>query len=96
MSIIEIIGNLIMFMQTVKISSKGQLVLPKKVRNILGNSVISIKVDDNNQITLTSVRNLAGSLLSYKKDLSLSFEDIRNEAWKDNIKVNDKQNGKHK
>lgn len=83
-----------MFMQTLKISSKGQLVLPKKIRNILGNNVVSLKVDDNNQITLTSVTNLAGSLSSYQKDSSLSFEDIRNKSWKENMKLNDKQHGK--
>jgi len=74
-------------MQTVRISSKGQMVLPKKVRNVLGNNIISIRVDDNNQVTLTSVVNLASSLSLYKKDSALSFDDIRNESWKENTKV---------
>jgi len=81
-----------MFLQTIKISSKGQLVLPKKVRSILGNNIISIKVDDNNQVTLFGVTNLAGSLSSYKKETELSFNEIRDKSWKDNLGTHKKHN----
>jgi bifunctional DNA-binding transcriptional regulator/antitoxin component of YhaV-PrlF toxin-antitoxin module len=82
-----------MFLQTLKISSKGQFVLPKKVRSILGNNIISIKVDDNNQVTLSGVTNLAGSLSSYKKETDLSFDEIRDRSWKDNLSTHKKHDG---
>ncbi len=84
----------IMYIQTIKISSKGQVVLPKKIRSALGSNIISIKLDDNNQITLSSVPSLAGALSSYQKESNLSFKEIRNKSWKESI--NTKKENKEK
>lgn len=82
-----------MYIQTIKISSKGQLVLPKKVRSILGGNIISIKVDDNNLITLSTAPSLAGSLAAYVRDTAYSFKQVREKPWKDNIAASSKETG---
>lgn len=71
-----------MLLSTVKISSKGQIVLSKKIREILNSKVISITLDDNKKISIVPVHELGGSLSSYKKDNIKSLEEgLRNEAW---------------
>ncbi len=70
-----------MLLSTLKISSKGQIMLSKKIRKILNSDVVSITLNDDNQVLITPVHELAGSLSSYKKDTSISFEEIRVESW---------------
>jgi bifunctional DNA-binding transcriptional regulator/antitoxin component of YhaV-PrlF toxin-antitoxin module len=72
-----------MYVNTLIISSKGQIVLPKKIRKILGTNIISLLINDQHQIVITPVQELGGSLSSYTKDISLSFDEIREQSWKD-------------
>jgi hypothetical protein len=44
-------------------------------------------INDQNQIILTPVHELGGALASYNKDTTLSFEKIREQAWKENVPV---------
>jgi AbrB family looped-hinge helix DNA binding protein len=74
-----------MYVSTVTISSKGQIVLPKKVRNALNTNIISLVINDQNQILITPIHELGGSLSAYSKDIDISFEEVREQAWKDNI-----------
>lgn len=76
-----------MYIGTVKISSKGQIVLPKKIRELFSSNIISLLIDDQNHVLLTPIHELGGSLSSYKKDTSLTFEEIREQAWQDNTAV---------
>jgi AbrB family looped-hinge helix DNA binding protein len=76
-----------MYINTITISSKGQIVLPKKVRQMLNTNIISLLINDQNQIILTPVHELGGALASYNKDTTLSFEKIREQAWKENVPV---------
>ncbi|WPY01051.1 AbrB/MazE/SpoVT family DNA-binding domain-containing protein [Candidatus Trichorickettsia mobilis] len=80
-----------MYVSTVTISSKGQIVLPKKIRNALNTNIISLIINDQNQVLITPVQELGASLASYSKDTDLSFEKIRKQAWKNTIlaKTND-------
>jgi bifunctional DNA-binding transcriptional regulator/antitoxin component of YhaV-PrlF toxin-antitoxin module len=80
-----------MYINTLIISSKGQLVLPKRVRDMLKSNLVSLEVNEHNQILITAVHDLGGSLASYQKDTSLTFEEIRNQAWKDNISLTKKE-----
>jgi len=80
-----------MYINTLIISSKGQLVLPKRVRDILKSNLVSLEVNEHNQILITAVHDVGGSLASYQKDTSLTFEEIRNQAWKDSISVTKKE-----
>ncbi|MGI4753079.1 MAG: hypothetical protein ACRYE8_05085 [Janthinobacterium lividum] len=74
-----------MYVDTLTISPKGQIILPKKIRNILKTNVISLEVNDNNQVLLSPLRDLSGSLSDYNKNTTLSFQEVREQAWKQNI-----------
>ena len=80
-----------MYINTLTISSKGQLVLPKKVRDRLKSNLVSVEVNEHNQILITAVHDVGGSLASYQKDTSSSFEEIRNKAWEDSISITEKE-----
>ncbi|MCU0322613.1 MAG: AbrB/MazE/SpoVT family DNA-binding domain-containing protein [Chitinophagaceae bacterium] len=71
-----------MYVTTVTISSKGQIVLPKKIRNTLNTNIISLIINEQNQVVITPVHELGASLASYSKDPELPFEEIRERAWK--------------
>ncbi|MCC8371985.1 MAG: AbrB/MazE/SpoVT family DNA-binding domain-containing protein [Rickettsia endosymbiont of Pseudomimeciton antennatum] len=73
-----------MYINTLTISSKGQIVLPKKVRDIFKSNVVTLEVNDNNQLILSPVYDLGGVLSIYRKDSELSFDEIRQQAWIDN------------
>ncbi|WP_341787495.1 AbrB/MazE/SpoVT family DNA-binding domain-containing protein [Rickettsia endosymbiont of Cantharis rufa] len=73
-----------MYIDTLNISPKGQIILPKKIRNILKTNVISLEINDNNQILLSPLRDLSGSLSDYKKNTTLSFQEIREQVWQEN------------
>ncbi|GAB6888924.1 hypothetical protein JCM13304A_24240 [Desulfothermus okinawensis JCM 13304] len=62
-----------------KISSKGQVTIPKKIRELLGTDIIKFKVEGN-EIKIEPIEDVAGSLSKYaKKDVS--FEEERRIAW---------------
>ena len=84
-----------MYVSTVTISSKGQIVLPKKVRNLLNTNIISLVINDQNQVVITPVHELGGSLSDYSKDIEIPFEELREQAWKNAIlaKTDDSTNG---
>lgn len=83
-----------MYISTVTISSKGQIVLPKKIRKALNTNIISLIINDQNQILITPIHELGGSLSSYSKNTDLLFENVREQSWKDAIlaKTNDSAN----
>lgn len=74
-----------MYISTVTISNKGQIVLPKKIRNVLNSNIISLVINDQNQVLISPVHELGGSLASYSKDVDLTFEEIREQSWKNSI-----------
>ena len=74
-----------MYVNTVSISPRGQIVLPKKVRELLKSDVISVEVNEDDQIFISPVRDLGASLSAYQKEASLPFEAIREQVWKDSI-----------
>lgn len=76
-----------MYVSTIKISSKGQIVLPKKIRQLFNSNIISLLIDDKNQVVLSQVHELGGSLSAYSKNTSLTFDEIREEAWQENTRT---------
>lgn len=74
-----------MFTNSLTISTKGQITLPKKIRDILATNTIKLEVTEDNKIILLPVKNVAGRLSAYKKDTDLSFEEVRTQAWKEAI-----------
>lgn len=76
-----------MYVSTVKISSKGQIVLPKKIRQLFNSNIISLLIDDKNQVLLSEVHELGGALSAYSKNTSLTFNEIREEVWQENTRI---------
>jgi bifunctional DNA-binding transcriptional regulator/antitoxin component of YhaV-PrlF toxin-antitoxin module len=76
-----------MYISTIKITAKGQISLPKKIRDMFKSDIVSVEISDNNEVILSPVQDLAGSLAQYKKDSPLSFTEIREQSWQDNTKV---------
>ncbi|QWR77556.1 AbrB/MazE/SpoVT family DNA-binding domain-containing protein [Candidatus Magnetomonas plexicatena] len=70
----------------VKITSKGQITIPKRIRDILDSNIVEFEVKDNN-VVLKPVRSVGGSLSKYAEGHN-TFSEIRDIAW--NTAVNDK------
>ena len=68
------------FEKTAKLTQKGQITLPKKVRDFLGSNVIKVVIE-NGQVRLEPLKDLAGSLNQYAKEY-IPFEEARERAWK--------------
>lgn len=76
-----------MYINTLTISPKGQIVLPKKVRKLLNTNVVTLEVNDNKQVVISPINDVAGSLASYHKDTTLPFAQIREQAWNNSVSV---------
>jgi AbrB family looped-hinge helix DNA binding protein len=65
--------------KTAKVSSKGQITLPRQVREALGTDLVTI-VLEGGAVRIEPVRDLAGSLAKYaRKDVP--FAAARERAW---------------
>ena len=62
-----------------KISSKGQVTIPKKIRDLLKSNVIKFKVIDN-IIKIEPVEDVGGSLSKYAKR-NIKYQEEREKAW---------------
>ena len=72
--------------KTVKISSKGQITLPKEVRDRLKEEIIQIVADEKG-VRLEPVPSLAGCLKEYAKGKpNLPWEEVRDKAWREATK----------
>jgi len=76
-----------MYINTLTISPKGQIVLPKKVRKLLNTNVVTLEVNNNKQVVISPINDVAGSLASYQKDTTLPFAQIREQAWNNSVSV---------
>lgn len=74
-----------MHLNTVKISSKGQIVLPKKVRELFNTDTVCLSINEQNQLVITPTCNLAGSLSNYAIDHKTSFDHVREESWNKSV-----------
>jgi bifunctional DNA-binding transcriptional regulator/antitoxin component of YhaV-PrlF toxin-antitoxin module len=69
-------------MITAKITSKGQITIPKKIRSILNSDVVGFSVEGN-VVKVFPVDSVAGALSAYKKRTQKSSADIRSGVWKE-------------
>lgn len=53
-----------MAVKVMKVSSKGQVTLPREVRRVLGSDIVTYDVKDG-QVLLLPVKNVGGSLREY-------------------------------
>ena len=72
-----------MYVSTLNVSSRGQIVLPKKARQLLGTNTVSLMIDEHDQVLIAPVRELGGSLSAYRQATTADFDEIRTAAWLD-------------
>jgi len=65
---------------TAKITSKGQVTIPQKIREKLDSEVIEFDIVQNN-IVIKAVKSVAGSLKPHAKMGSVSYKEAREQAW---------------
>jgi len=65
---------------TAKITQKGQVTIPRKIREKLGTEVVEFDIVDN-QIIIRPVTSVAGSLRAYGKKEPVPFKEAREKAW---------------
>ena len=65
---------------TAKITEKGQVTIPRKIREKLNSEVVEFEIVDDT-VLIKPVRSVAGSLRAYSHKGPRSFEEARVEAW---------------
>ncbi len=67
--------------KAVKISGKGQITLPKRIREILASDVVKIVVEEG-VVRIEPVKDVGGSLRSYAKRY-VEMKKARGKAWEE-------------
>lgn len=70
-----------MISKTLSISERGQITLPKKLRNLFKTNAVILEILDDTHAVISPIPDIAGKLSGFKKKTDLPFEDIRNMAW---------------
>ncbi len=75
-----------MITETVKITSKGQITIPKEIRKRLQSTAVFFEVV-NEDIVVRPVKDAAGSLSAYAKNAepSLSGPSMKEQAWEEGV-----------
>lgn len=73
-----------MFTDTVKITSKGQLTIPKAIREFLNTETVSFEIC-NDAVIIKPVKTVAGSLKDFAFKQDISFKEEREQAWEEVI-----------
>lgn len=74
-----------MIKKTLHISSKGQITLPKQIRDTLKTDFITISLVNQNEAIITPLKTAEGILAKYAKQTSKTYEEIRENAWTQEI-----------
>jgi len=70
---------------TAKITKKGQVTIPRQIRDKLESEVIQFDIVDDN-VVIRPVKSVAGSLSSYAKKGLIPFKEAREKAWEEAIR----------
>ena len=70
-----------MITKTLSIGPKGQIILPKKIRELFKTNTVILELVDRNHAILSPVPDVGGSLSGFNKKTNLSFDEVRNSAW---------------
>ena len=76
--------------KTISISPRGQITLPKKLRDLFKTNSITLEIIDNTHAVISPTPDVGGIIAEFKKKTDLSFEQIRDRSWIDAI--NNKEN----
>ena len=66
---------------TAKITSKGQVTIPKRVREILDSNTVEFVISDN-AVIVKPVKSVGGALAKYATKY-VPLRDVRKKVWKD-------------
>jgi len=70
---------------SVKITKKGQLTIPRKIRERLDSQVVEFAIVGK-QIVMRPVKSVAGSLSPYAKKGKVPFKEAREKAWEEAVR----------
>ena len=65
---------------TAKITKKGQVTIPRKIRERLNSQIVEFAIVGND-VVMRPVKSVAGSLNSYAKKGVVTFKEARGNAW---------------
>jgi len=65
---------------TAKITKKGQVTIPRKIRERLNSQIVEFAIVGND-VVMRPVKSVAGSLNSYAKRGGVTFKEAREKAW---------------
>jgi len=65
---------------TAKITTKGQVTIPQRIREKLNSEVIQFDIVEDH-VVIRPVKSVAGSLRSYAKKRLIPFKEAREKAW---------------
>lgn len=71
----------------VKITQKGQVTIPREIRDILKTNTVFFEVVDN-KVVVKAVRDAAGSLSEYAKNVKpgTPMKKIKESAWEEAVR----------
>ena len=68
---------------TATITSKGQITIPREIRNILDSKTVEINVADG-EVRIRPVRSVAGALAKYAEGKEAApFSKVRDQVWEE-------------
>ncbi len=70
---------------TAKITKKGQVTIPRKIRERLDSQIVEFDVVDD-EIIIRPVKSVAGSLRSHGKKEAVPFKEEKEKAWEETVK----------
>ena len=70
---------------TAKITRKGQVTIPQRIREKLNSEIIQFDIVDDN-VVIRPVKSVAGSLSSYAKKGLIPFKEAREKAWEEVVR----------
>jgi len=72
--------------EAVKITKKGQVTIPKKIRERLKATAVYFEVV-NDEVVVRAVRDAAGSLSEYARNVKpdISIEQMKDRAWEEAV-----------
>ena len=73
--------------KTLSIGARGQITLPKKLRDLFKTNAVVLELVDDTHAMISPAPNVAGRLSEFKKKTDLSYDEIRNIAWAKSTKA---------
>ena len=77
-----------MISKTLSIGPRGQITLPKKLRDLFKSNSITIEIIDDKHAIISPIQDIGGIISEFHRSTHLSFEEIRDQSWIDSTRKN--------